>query len=614
MTDSNSSNTIWVATNGRTNAAGTASDPFNSINLALKNMTPGATIVLKSGNYTESVYIDDTMSGTVDHPLTIKAAEGPGTVQITGQHVNTSTFFLHGASNVVISDLSIVGVGLTDARDDAPIKVAIKNEQVVPTNITIEGNTISGTGRDAIKLASVDDVHIINNEINGNFGQELIDLFSTHGAEVAGNVFNAKAGYSAICMKAGGEDIKISGNLFQGDYDFAIKVGGQVGDTLESTPLQISLGRSDVLQASGVEISGNIMLGRAENDVRILGGQDVVVTDNYFGSVSKFGPDNIRIASVAVQDFEMGTFRESFADDVLVYGNVSTRPTMIKDTTADALTADENLSLYKNGLAQDLLRATMEQLYLRLEEQYGSSPGQLALARYVSIDDEATPPPPAPDLSVQDIARVLLATALHTTADQVSGAVSDHLADFLGPHLSTSDLLELYETLNSAADASPPAMASIAAASSRIVAEPINLVDGILQRYNLDLRLGAAENTSFKGTASADFLFGSDGADILGGGKGNDTIVFGGGADRGMGGQGADTFIFTAMAKSAIIRDFSAQDKLIIETNQDVVLHDLFDSAIEKNGMVRLKFGNQSILFENTTLEDLQDYNIVLHS
>ncbi|KAL4866736.1 hypothetical protein BDV12DRAFT_198830 [Aspergillus spectabilis] len=71
---------IYVSPNGSDNAAGTIDAPFQSIQLAVDEATPGSTIYLRGGTYSPTTNIQITKSGTLSAPYVLRAYEGEAVI------------------------------------------------------------------------------------------------------------------------------------------------------------------------------------------------------------------------------------------------------------------------------------------------------------------------------------------------------------------------------------------------------------------------------------------------------------------------------------------------------------------------------------------------------
>ncbi|KAL5333532.1 hypothetical protein BJX70DRAFT_392121 [Aspergillus crustosus] len=71
---------IYVSPDGSDSAAGTIDAPFQSIQLAVDEATPGSTIYLRGGTYSPTTNIQITKSGTSSAPYVLRAYEGEAVI------------------------------------------------------------------------------------------------------------------------------------------------------------------------------------------------------------------------------------------------------------------------------------------------------------------------------------------------------------------------------------------------------------------------------------------------------------------------------------------------------------------------------------------------------
>ncbi|MGZ4712460.1 MAG: Ig-like domain repeat protein [Acidimicrobiia bacterium] len=162
--------------------AGTAATPFCAINSAASKVTPGQTVQVAAGTYSERVAV--AVGGTPTGPITFAPASG-ATVTITG---GSNGFAMSGKSYVTIRGFQITatsGPGITVSNS---------------ANITIDGNHVSHAGQpvsgsiaSAIKIAGTTSSTIVNNTTDHNTD---IAIYLTAGSDddvVAHNVSFANA-------------------------------------------------------------------------------------------------------------------------------------------------------------------------------------------------------------------------------------------------------------------------------------------------------------------------------------------------------------------------------------------------------------------------------------
>ena len=101
--------------------------------------------------------------------------------------------------------------------------------------------------------------------------------------------------------------------------------------------------------------------------------------------------------------------------------------------------------------------------------------------------------------------------------------------------------------------------------------------------------------TDGMGYGGADSLFGSQGDDLLEGGRGSDVLVGGDGADTLIGGGGSDTFKFTSDQGIDIIKDFTDQDRIVIDASElgGLIVNPVYNSSTGELSVTRQTFEMQ---------------------
>lgn len=94
-----------------------------------------------------------------------------------------------------------------------------------------------------------------------------------------------------------------------------------------------------------------------------------------------------------------------------------------------------------------------------------------------------------------------------------------------------------------------------------------------------DVLLGGAHRDTLRGQHGHDFLAGESGDDSLKGGAGRDTLFGGRGRDILTGGADADVFVFRNDGSTDLVKDFSANDLLVVEANIDSVTRAYADGS-----------------------------------
>jgi hypothetical protein len=123
----------FVATNGNDDNPGTEAQPFLTTSKGISVLTPGDTLLIKSGTYTEPLF--DIPSGTSwDTPVTIAAYPGDTvTIRPTWDYVVYVAYSHH----VVLDGLVLDGINVTTSAvliDEEAHHIRIKNSEVKNAN------------------------------------------------------------------------------------------------------------------------------------------------------------------------------------------------------------------------------------------------------------------------------------------------------------------------------------------------------------------------------------------------------------------------------------------------------------------------------------------------
>ncbi|MFC1476513.1 right-handed parallel beta-helix repeat-containing protein [Fibrobacterota bacterium] len=90
---------IWVSSFYEGKGSGTYEAPYTDISMAVRRAQPGNTVVLKPGNYSNRVSVQN--SGTIDHPIRI-VAENKGKAEVCCR----AGWFFYDASDIIVSGIT----------------------------------------------------------------------------------------------------------------------------------------------------------------------------------------------------------------------------------------------------------------------------------------------------------------------------------------------------------------------------------------------------------------------------------------------------------------------------------------------------------------------------
>ena len=284
---------VWfVSPDGDDAAEGSAETPWRSIRKAAEAATPGTTVFLRGGTYTEEVLID--CSGEKGAPVTFKACEGEtplldggngqgvlddpvlsksirdmnafleaarrlppfnpdqGILRITGSwlvfdgiHITGSPaagmYFCEGASHIVVQNCSVthcVAPGICFGAENSP-----------STDIKVLHNYVyncSQRSREAISLRTVDTFEVAFNKVELVI-KESIDAKSGCRNGTIHHNYVLNSGHCGIYLDAGfpdrpeEENIEIYDNIVENPYGTAICVAAEAGNSISEVRIYNNL-------------------------------------------------------------------------------------------------------------------------------------------------------------------------------------------------------------------------------------------------------------------------------------------------------------------------------------------------------------------------------------
>jgi hypothetical protein len=342
MRDLKYSNALWVSPNGSDSNPGTESRPFRTIQRAIDEASTGTAVMVREGVYKESLHIGARSSywqldnGSEQRPFTLVSVDGPGKAVIVGDSPTESTILI-SVGNVRIYDFEIRGVQWRNG-DNSPIKITMADRVAdAKRDVVIDGNLITGTGRDGVKANMVNDLEITNNTFDMTASEHLIDFVTVWDSKIEHNAFIGRA-TGAINVKTGSQDIDISNNLIQLEGEFhwpnfsVVEVGGDGFSQLERPPLPSNFRG---FEARNVVVEENVITGDNFFTVKFRGAVDSVVQNNVLygrgpiavrsersNSPERDESRNNTIANnVYRDDMQLSSVSSGQGDGLRVYGN-----------------------------------------------------------------------------------------------------------------------------------------------------------------------------------------------------------------------------------------------------------------------------------------------------
>ena len=526
---------IHVSADAAAGGDGSLDHPYATIQAAVTAATPGTAIYVHAGVYVENVKIPWNASGTTDAPIWLLSADGPQAATIVAASDDKPTIQALGVDNYVIKNFAIVG-----GYDGIQFNQSGNDYTNYVNNIVIQGNVISGSVEDGIKVGQANNAYVLDNVVHDIGTEEGIDFVGVQNGVIARNeIYNLHNTTAAIFAKGGSADITISDNDIHDVTGDGISAGGWTGDAYV-------LPGADY-EAKNIDLTGNKVVNVGKVAVSVHGAVDVSITDNYLVSNTK----TPWAVYVATGNPNAETVR--YSSDVTVSDN-----TLIGAKTViriDAGNGTDVVATDDNGS----------------EVVWTGDVGPDAVALWsptVTLPSESGTP-------WAESARSALTIKGTTAADLLTGTSGDDLIDGLtGIDTMTGGVGD----------------DTYAASSSRdVVVEDVSGgVDTVLL-YELSYQLGDnVENLVAKSGQGAT-LFGNGLSNMLTGAAGADTLIGGGGADFMTGGAGADAFM-VSVDGSSVISDFTAGDKVVLAGDDFASFADLQAALAQSDADTVLHF------------------------
>jgi hypothetical protein len=205
---STSGKTYHVATNGSDSNNGSEAKPFKTIKKAQTVANPGDTIAIHKGTYKGEIRAKK--SGTSDKPITIEAADGPGTVTIdaAGDTYVCVPDYEGGGKWTTFIGLTFKNAKNPTNQDNAAVKTT-DGWRLIDCHVeNVDGAAIGVFGKNVILVRTSAEANGCTG-IGGSrtYGSMLIDC-ETHG--------NNTDGYSGSFEGGGGKFTKVDGLLVDG--------------------------------------------------------------------------------------------------------------------------------------------------------------------------------------------------------------------------------------------------------------------------------------------------------------------------------------------------------------------------------------------------------------
>ena len=257
--------TFYVDPTGNDSAAGSATQPWRTLQKAANTVRAGDLVIVRAGHYA-GLYL--TTSGTATDPITFHGE--PGAIVDTQNPTTQDGINLEGASYVVIEGFTVTGVPRAGIRS------------VVNHHVIIRGNTGDLNGRWGILTGFSDDILIENNVMSRSQAEHGIYVSNSGDRPVIRRnvVWGNRA--NGIHMNGdvsqGGDGI-ISGALVEDNTIYDNGLGG--GSGINCDGVQSSLFRNNLLygnHASGISLY-QIDAAQPARDNQVLNNTIVMAND-----------------------------------------------------------------------------------------------------------------------------------------------------------------------------------------------------------------------------------------------------------------------------------------------------------------------------------------------
>ena len=254
---------------------GTADAPFGSIPRAAEEATPGTMILVHSGTYRGSIFLDN-LQGEADAPIWLSGAPGEErpVIDAAGEaealHLIRPQYLI--VENLVLRNAAGNGLNADDGGDYDDPEAA---HHVIFRNLLIED--IGPTGnRDCLKLSGLRDHFVLNSTFRRcGDGGSAVDQVGCHEGVIARNTFE-DLGSSGVQSKGGTADIDIYWNTFSRAGARPVNMGGSTGLEFFRPPVDPDAPNAE---ATRIRVMANRIIG-GETAAAFVGCVDCVFSHN----------------------------------------------------------------------------------------------------------------------------------------------------------------------------------------------------------------------------------------------------------------------------------------------------------------------------------------------
>jgi len=254
-------------------------DDYARIGDAVNAASPGDTIIVRDGTYTENV--------DVNKQLTIKSENGSAycIVQAANPEDPYDPVFEVTAHSVNIEGLTVQGTADYYDPPGPPVGIYLKNMG----NCNISGNNISNN-RYGVSLSDSDGNNIAGNNICSNYWGGIALGRYSHWNNIAGN--NILNNYDGICIGYYSNNNEISGNNISNNNGYGLHLGSDSNISGNNISNNNGYGIYLGYRSENNGISGNSISNNNDGGIYLYGSENNEISGN---NISNNNGDGIKL-------------------------------------------------------------------------------------------------------------------------------------------------------------------------------------------------------------------------------------------------------------------------------------------------------------------------------
>lgn len=528
---------LWVSADAAPGGDGSEGAPFQTIQAAIDIAGAGDAVMVRAGEYRENVKIKYANGGGApDAPLWIVSADGPQAAHIIAPSSTTAAFTGSGAENVVLS-----GFHITGGKNGIQFSQNGGDFQDMPKNIVIQDNLVDGAVQDAIKVDHAENVSIVGNVLRARDG-EGVDFVAVSNSVISKNEVSGAGGAAGVMVKGGSTNVLVDSNWIHDVRADGVTIGGW-------TDPQFFMPGMDTYEASGVEVSNNVIENVGKRPVNVLAGIYSSIHDNHLEATPNY------YTVIAIGSGNPNATTAMYSHDISITDNVFTRATQLV-----SVAAGNNVNISVSGSTTGQWSESLGPQTSAYEADLAWAPAGPADASFaLAFSDEAVVPSKALFELAESGTHVskFLGTQGRNTLTGTSGADwldgrgdRDTMKGGAGDDTYVVDLSadKVIETAGGGIDTVRTAKTG----AYRLADNVENLtLTGKIAQYGV-------------GNALDNLIRSNDSGSRIEAGAGDDILVAGRGGDQLQGGSGADVFRFaTVPSQAAHVTDFALSEDMI---------------------------------------------------